>query len=552
MAHREVSVEDIESDSPDLNMESMRDQVIKEALEALIEVEASMRLQAAEAKAIDAQSGQREMTDTPSEPTTDDQPSSRAQAIGDTTSTKGNLQAPSTTPKKTSAAGEVDVSTAPVESLQEPSPAPPPTPPADVPSPSKLQPTEAQSSHTEDLPAAPTNPTPPSSAGQPETAGWSDVLYDAWETINQTLQFRSSDAQYWWDTTGRTYAKLLHYAGYTPAEQYRELMFYALFVAPELGRAPDAAGKPQGWRSSNTWDGSPVDFSWDWGNDGGRATVRYTIELIGKGAGTAANPLNEHATDNWISRMREQNMISSLDMQWYNHFCAAVLPGKDMECRKTFDHRPEETTPMAGIFVGIDIEKSGPALKMYMYPGLRAMELGISSLAVVQRAIRTIPREQQEALNAKPVLDWLDEAAVKYKCEIGVLGIDCLVPEHARVKIYGRAPDTSHEYLVDVLTMGGRLPLDQGADAIADLEDFWKTFLAETPSEVPNDAPARANPGFYYTLGYGQAPSPKIYLLASFSCKSDVDVLDRLRTFFSTRRTDGMIDQYEKAIEDIL
>ncbi len=374
------------------------------------------------------------------------------------------------------------------------------------------------------------------------------VTLGPWATLNQTLQFRSADAQFWWNTTGRTYAKLLHYAGYTSAEQYRELTFYALFAAPELGLAPDAAGRVQGWRSPGTPDGTPIDFSWEWSTDG-RATVRYAFEPIGRHAGTPSDPLNRQATDRWVSRLSEQDMIPGLDLEWYRHFTQQVLPPDDMDRSDQFI---EETTPKAGTVVALDIEKTGPVLKMYIYPGLKARELGISTLQMVQQAIRNLPRVQYEALNAEPVLDWLEEATVKYDCEMGLFGIDCLVPEDARLKLYARAPHVSMEYLMDVLTLGGRAPLDESTDAIADLQDFWNLFLADAPAVLPADAPGRASPGFYYTLGCGKALSPKIYLLASYGCKSDSDVLAKLRTFFSTRRSDGMIDRYEKALREIL
>lgn len=60
---------------------------------------------------------------------------------------------------------------------------------------------------------------------------------DPWDCVNSTIQFRNSDAQFWWSTTGRMFAKLIQHAGYTATEQYRELIFYALFVAPELGKS---------------------------------------------------------------------------------------------------------------------------------------------------------------------------------------------------------------------------------------------------------------------------------------------------------------------------
>lgn len=189
-------------------------------------------------------------------------------------------------------------------------------------------------------------------------------------------------------------------------------------------------------------------------------------------------------------------------------------------------------------------------MKMYIYPGLKAEELGITNLQLVQQAVRSLP--QYPALRVEPLLAYLEEGTAKYGFETGILGIDCLRPEDARIKIYVRAPHTTVDYLMDALTLGGRLALDKSREALEDLRDFWDTFLADAPDVLPADAPGRASPGFYYTVGCHKDVSPKVYVSPSYFCKSDADVVARLRRFFSTRRTDSMIHNYEKAMKDIL
>ncbi|KAK8045088.1 tryptophan dimethylallyltransferase domain-containing protein [Apiospora rasikravindrae] len=350
------------------------------------------------------------------------------------------------------------------------------------------------------------------------------VANEPWSLLNHVLQFRSTDAQFWWERTGHVFARLLRRAGYTPAEQYRELLFYALFVAPELGLAPDENGNVRGWRSPGTPDSTPIDFSWEWAT-GDHATVRYSFEPIGAHAGTPLDPLNRSATNRWIAKLRKQNMVPGLDLEWYDHFTGQILPHEDMERTKTADIFVEETTPKAGTVVALDLEKTGPVMKMYIYPGLKAEELGITNLQLVQQSIRSLP--QYASLRVEPLLAYLDEGTAKYGFETGILGIDCLRPEEgARIKIYSD-------------------------EAVADLRDFWNAFLADAPAVLPADAPGRASPGFYYTVGCDQDISPKVYISPGYFCKSDADVLDRLRKFFSTRRSDSMMDNYEKAMQDI-
>ncbi|KAK1954611.1 aromatic prenyltransferase [Colletotrichum sublineola] len=372
------------------------------------------------------------------------------------------------------------------------------------------------------------------------------MSYEPWDFLNSILRFRDDDSQFWWDKTGRMFSKLLKYAGYSTSEQYRELNFYSLFVAPELGPSPDSHGNVRRWRSPGTPDSTPIDFSWEWGHDN-RAVIRYSFEPIGLHAGTDLDPLNQYATNDWIFKLQQQNMVPGLDLDWYNHFTNQILPRGNRT--KTVDRFIEETTPKAGTVVALDIEKSGPVMKIYIYPGLKAEELGITNLELVEQSIRNLPAEQYQSLNAEPLFEFLREGTKNYDFETGILAIDCLAPKDARIKVYVRAKHTTFDYMMDCITLGGRL--DMSGEAIDDLKDFWQAFLADAPDILPADAPGRASPGFYYTLGSGRQISPKVYISPNYFSKNDVDVLARLRQFFSSRRTDSMMDNYEQALEDI-
>ncbi|KAK1574323.1 aromatic prenyltransferase [Colletotrichum navitas] len=372
------------------------------------------------------------------------------------------------------------------------------------------------------------------------------ISYEPWDYLNSILRFRDDDSQFWWDKTGMMFSKLLKYAGYSTSEQYRELNFYSLFVAPELGPSPDSQGNVRRWRSPGTPDSTPIDFSWEWGCDN-RAVIRYSFEPIGLHAGTDLDPLNQYATNDWIFKLQQQNMVPGLDLDWYNHFTNQILPRGNRT--KTVDRFIEETTPKAGTVVALDIEKSGPVMKIYIYPGLKAEELGITNLELVEQSIRNLPPEQFQSLNAEPLFEFLREGTKKYDFETGILAIDCLAPKDARIKVYIRAKHTTFDYMMDCITLGGRL--DMSGEAIDDLKDFWQTFLADAPDILPADAPGRASPGFYYTLGNGREISPKVYISPNYFIKNDVDVLARLRQFFSSRRTDSMMDNYEQALKEI-
>ncbi|EJT73598.1 hypothetical protein GGTG_07454 [Gaeumannomyces tritici R3-111a-1] len=263
---------------------------------------------------------------------------------------------------------------------------------------------------------------------QPKDAVLRDTATTPWELVNNAIALGSPDAQFWWQGAGRIFARLLEAAHYAPDKQIAELTFFALFVAPELGPAPDP---PTG--------------------ESARGTVRYAFEPIGPHAGTSADPLNRHATDLWIKKLQTHGLVPGLDTSWYDHSARQVLPQEDVVRTKTADGFIEETTPLAGCFVARDLEPTGPVVKVYVYPGLKAAEPGLTNL------------------------------------ETGIAGIDCKAPdEGARIKIY----------------RGRR---------VRDLLAFWDAFPGEAPDVLPADLPGRASPGFYYTVGCGRPVAPKLY-----------------------------------------
>jgi DMATS type aromatic prenyltransferase len=379
---------------------------------------------------------------------------------------------------------------------------------------------------------------------------------NAFGVINSIVGFRNTEHQFWWDRTGKQLAELLRYAGYTKSEQYSELLFFAIHVVPELGAAPDKSGHPQ-WRTPHTPDGTPLEFSWEWGLEG-KGTIRTGFEPIGPLAGTDIDPFNRRETDVWIKHLEDQGLVTGLDLEWYRHFTATVLPSKDtppteVDRAKLAKNDLFEVAPVGGTFVMRDIARNGPMIKAYMYPGLKGKELGISKSDVVFRAIKALPTDQYNSLTFEPLQEYLEEAARKWKMEIHIFSFDLISPSKSRVKIYTRAPNTSLEYLMDALTIGTRNDLSMYSDeVIRDVQDFWKIFTDGAPDILPQDGSARG-PGFYFTTQAGKIPTPKVYISPGPFCTNDMDVLARLRRYFATRRdAEKMLpqmDNYEQALQ---
>ncbi|TPX07062.1 uncharacterized protein E0L32_011050 [Thyridium curvatum] len=366
-----------------------------------------------------------------------------------------------------------------------------------------------------------------------------------WETLGATLCFKSKDAQFWWDGTGRMFAKLIEHAGYSIEEQYRELQFYALFVAPQLGPAPDES---MPWQSLKTPDSTPIDFSWEWRSDK-EAILRYAFEPI-VAAGTHSNTLRS-PTETWLKTLKSQNLIPGLDLEWYNHFVSMMVP-------PNIGHKGfgasfyKRTAPEYGTSVAVDVNKSGKAVKAYFWPSLNANALDISTLECVKRAIRALPAEQLESLQVESAFEFLDQATERWNLTTGLFSIDCLKPQNARIKIYVSSPWISREFLLDVLTMGGRLPSPDEI-AFSSLSALWDTFLGDAPDRLPDDVMAKSTPGFYMTLGHGGAKSVKMYMSPQHWCATDGEVLSRLRQYFASQnQSDTLMNKYESAVRQTL
>jgi DMATS type aromatic prenyltransferase len=309
---------------------------------------------------------------------------------------------------------------------------------------------------------------------------------EAFDTISSVVGFRNTAHQFWWDRTGQQLAELLRYAGYSKSEQYSELLFFAIHVVPELGAAPDKNGHLQ-WRTPHTPDGTPLEFSWEWGLEG-KGTIRTGFEPIGPCAGTYIDPFNRYETNLWIEHLERQGLVMGLDLEWYRHFTETVLPSKDtppteVDRAKLAKNELFEVAPVGGTFVMRDIARSGPMIKVYMYPGLKGKELVISKSDVVFRAIKALPVDQCQSLTFEPLQEYLEEATRKWNMETLIFSFDLISPTKSRVKIYTRAPNTSLEYLMDALTIGGRNDLSMYNDQVVrDVQDFWHIFTDGAPT----------------------------------------------------------------------
>lgn len=236
----------------------------------------------------------------------------------------------------------------------------------------------------------------------------------------------------------------------------------------------------------------------------------------------------------------------------YNHFVSTMVPPgmghKDFGA--SFYGR---TSPEYGTAVAVDVNKGGKTVKAYFWPNLIANELGITGLECVKRAIRALPAEQLQGLEVEPAFEFLDQATERWGLTTFLFAIDCVKPQEARIKIYVSGPWTSREFVMDALTMGGRLPIAEDDSGLASFTALWDTFLGDAPDRLSDEVVAKSTPGFYLTLGHGGAKSVKMYMSPQHWCTTDGEVLSKLRQYFvSQQQSDYMMDKYESAVRKVL
>jgi len=341
------------------------------------------------------------------------------------------------------------------------------------------------------------------------------------------------------------FGTLLDSAGYTIEEQYRELQFFALFVAPQLGPAPDES---MPWHLVRTPDQTPIDFSWDWRSET-HAILRYAFEPIVQ-KGLHVNTLRS-PPEVWLQTLHSQGLIPGLDLEWYNHFASLMIP-PGMGHKDFGELFYGRTVPEYGSSVAVDVNKEGKAIKAYFWPNLCANELGISNLECIKRAVRALPASQVEGIQPEPAFEFLEEAEKKWNANVFLFSIDCVNPRDARIKIYVGCPYTSGEFLEDSLSLGGRVPVAEAA-ALEPLTALWDTFLGDAPDKLTDELAAKSLPGFYLTLGQGGHKSAKVYMSPQHWCATDGEVLGRLRKYFAEQgRSDLMVNRYEAAVRQTL
>ncbi|KAI4143605.1 MAG: hypothetical protein L6R39_004505 [Caloplaca ligustica] len=385
----------------------------------------------------------------------------------------------------------------------------------------------------------------------PELCSWLDAPYDV----------QDPSVQLWWRSAGTVLANLLHGAGYSEEDQIRHLLFYGHSVAPSLGVFPCLDRNTFGWKSFMTDDHTPIELSWNWSSGGRAPEVRYSIEPIGIDAGTFIDPYNVYAAPRLLRCLRQTS--PHVNLEWFDHFSKELLGinRSRYQASPRFEGPPESVkSSSSSTFLAFDLRRSHEvAVKAYLLPGAQANQKGTTSLSLIKEAVQKLPPEQVEGLSAfNLLLEYTRVSAIGSRLECDILGIDCVQPTEARLKVYMRSRSTSFLTVRSIMTLDGRISGPQHESGLDELFELWKLFFGQDlplgfDTDLPVNGHRTAGILYYFDISRkASMPLPKIYLPVRHYGSNDHDIARRLARFMSSRGQCSSADRYLATLEHTL
>ncbi|KAL4886013.1 aromatic prenyltransferase [Aspergillus karnatakaensis] len=387
----------------------------------------------------------------------------------------------------------------------------------------------------------------------------------AWKVLSQTLPSRDSDADAWWQLTGRHLAVLLDAAAYPIERQYECLLYHYHYAAPYLGPAPrESRASPQ-WRSRFQLDGTPFEFSWKWNTTDGEPEVRIGLEPIGPMAGTALDPLN-HATAREVLH-KLSLAVPGADLAWTHHFLATLF---DHDYAKyTAEAEARQRSPIStSLTLSLEFLRNSTAVKTYFQPRM----LNQDGCLDITRWDASFQKLHPNASPRIALHEFLITSSEGQLLKPFCLSVDNCAPSQARLKWYFNSPHTSFESIREIMTLGGRIPTtDTRREQFIDLFDLLRNLTAQPSdfpesSEFPTSAPTTPTTGFpsldrqeglvyFFDIapnGLESAlPNIKLYFPIHNHCANDLVATQNLNTWLESRGRGQYGAAFLKSLEAI-
>lgn len=356
---------------------------------------------------------------------------------------------------------------------------------------------------------------------------------------------------------------MLEMAEYSTSSQVLHNEFFLHSVTPFLGYHPRGQKPlPHMWKSFMTDDHTPVELSWAW-SSGDRKTpvVRYSVEPISR---SACRGLDMENVDANVRMLGEAlSLAPDMDLCLHRHFRKALTASRGAatitQQQLDQDASVESAVPQSQCFIAFDLQDDHHVVKQYYIPNRRSHELGCDNWRLVKETLDKIPASRMPRVDAgiSVFSDFIDSVSADKVLTVEIVAIDCIDPAQSRLKIYCRSRTTSFESVVDMLTLGGRKPLQ--AEEREALWELWMAVFgltAETYSSPKQELPQRGHRTsgmlYYYEIkADGATPKSKVYLPVRHYAQNDDQIARGLSTYLQARDKGFSSGTYYDAVQKL-
>ncbi|KAL9594759.1 MAG: hypothetical protein Q9219_006845 [cf. Caloplaca sp. 3 TL-2023] len=377
----------------------------------------------------------------------------------------------------------------------------------------------------------------------------------------------AAESSYWWNTSGRDLANMLHEAGYSEEAQRQFLSFYRDTICPRLGHRPEKDSVKSGVGR----DGNPFEYSFELKESTKKQAVRFVVDVTQLRPTNQIDPLDTTHTQQVVDTLARST--PGFDDTWYRSLLQWFLPpGRTAEEQQAIIGQVGYQTP---IILGFDVKASVlspqhlPVLgKVYFPPCFLAAANGLTRWQAVRSAILQLPDIEsypnisrsveliESYLTTKPP-DW--QEGLRY------LATDLIAPSKARLKVYMRYAGDSFDDIWDYYTLGGRIPgLDEDKEKFRDLIVMASGGIygsrqgsRERPDQRSVAPVAKKATAIYFALSSDSPyPVPKICFYPANYAPHDGIIAEGLEAWLQKYHwSDGekaMGDQIRKVLYDFL
>ncbi|KAH7253677.1 aromatic prenyltransferase [Fusarium redolens] len=354
--------------------------------------------------------------------------------------------------------------------------------------------------------------------------------------------------RYWNQTVGSTLKTFLSSAEYGSRSQCLILDQFSNHVVPFLGSSP-VLGEPQ-WKSFMTDNHCPAELSWDFQIGTSQPTIRYSIEPIGREAGTAADLYNDEAAA--VFTQQVIRAFPDIDTTLFNHF-DDYFNGR-WAADKPEGHR-------STMFWAFDLKESATTNKAYFFPGVVAHSISKSTIDVVTDAISSAPGWRHNNISAFSSFARFVNERQTLNLEMDMLALDLIPIEKSRLKIYFRDRRTDFRSVTEMMSLGGRIHDKEFEVGMRNLRSFWDALLGTSgvPDDVSLPHKNHRTAGILYNVEFrtnSTIPKVKIYIPVRHYANNDSRIIEALGDFLAnqaTKQPDVSIDSiWTKRYSDCL